>query len=104
MITKENIKEHNPNWPQITAHAHRILRIGDSGSGKTRSLFNLMIQQPDIGKICFYAKYPYEAKYQFLIYKPESTGLKCFNDSKPFIEYSKDMADIYKNIEGCSPN
>ena len=74
MITKENIKEHNSNWPQITVQTYRILRIGDSGSGKARSLFNLMNQQPNIGKICFYAKYPYEAKYQFLIYKSESTS------------------------------
>ena len=28
----------------------------------------------------------------------ESTGLKYFNDSKAFIEYSNDMDDIYKNI------
>ena len=23
--TKENIKEHNPNWPQIPDHPYRIL-------------------------------------------------------------------------------
>ena len=34
-VRKQNIKEHNPNWPQIT--------IVDCGSGKTNSLFNLMI-------------------------------------------------------------
>ena len=39
--TKENIKEHNPNWPQIPDHPHRILIIGGSVSGKTNSLFNL---------------------------------------------------------------
>ena len=31
-------------------------------------------------------------------------GLKHFNDSKAFIEYSDDMDDIYKNIEECNPN
>ena len=31
--------------------------------------------------------------------KQESTGLRHFNDSKAFIEYSSDMDDIYKNIE-----
>ena len=31
--------------------------------------------------------------------KQESTGLRHFNDSKAFIEYSNDMDDIYKNIE-----
>ena len=40
-VTK-NIKEHNPNWPQIPDHLHRILIIGGSGSGKTNLLFNLM--------------------------------------------------------------
>ena len=45
-----------------------------------------------------YAKDPYEAKYQFLINKRESIGLKHFNDPKAFIEYSNDMQDVYKNI------
>ena len=34
-VTKENIKEHNPDWPQSPGHLYRILIIGDSGSGKT---------------------------------------------------------------------
>ena len=46
-----------------------------------------------------HTKDPYEAKYQSLINKRESTGLKHFNDSKPFIEYSNDMQGVYKNIE-----
>ena len=48
------------------------------------------------------AKDPYEAKYQFLISKRESTGLKYFNDPKAFIEYSNDMQDVYKNIDECN--
>ena len=51
------------------------------------SLFNLLRQQPDIDEIDSCAKNPYEAKYQFLINKQKSTGLKHFNDSKAFIEY-----------------
>ena len=90
-ITKENIKEHNPNWPQISYHLFRIFIIGGSGSGKTNSLFNLTSQQTDIDKIYLYANDRYEAKYQFLIKQQESTGLKNFNDSKAFIEYSKCM-------------
>ena len=39
------------------------------------------------------------AKFQFLINKRESTGLKHFNDSEAFIEHSNDMDDFYKNIE-----
>ena len=46
----------------------------------------------------FYAKDPHEAKYQFLINKIESAGLKHFNDPEAFIEYSNDMQDVYKNI------
>ena len=34
----------------------------------------------------------------FWLKKRECTGLKHFNDSKPFIEYSNDMDDIYKSI------
>ena len=41
---------------------------------------------------------------QLLINKRENTGLKYFNDSKAFIEYSNDMDDIYKNIEEYNPN
>ena len=33
-ITKEEIKEHNPNWLEISDHPYRILIIGDSGSEK----------------------------------------------------------------------
>ena len=80
--TKENIKEHNPNWPQVPDHPYIILVIGGSRSGKENSLFNLISNQPDIDKIYLYAKDPYEAKYQLLINKDESTGLKHFNDSK----------------------
>ena len=47
-VTKENIKEHNPNWPQIPDHPYRILIIGGSGSGKTNSLFNLINEELDI--------------------------------------------------------
>ena len=62
-------------------------------------MINLTNNQPDIDKISFYAKYPYEAKYQHLISKREITGLKSFNATKDFIEYSNDMQDLYKNIE-----
>ena len=33
----------------------------------------------------------------------KSTGLKHFNDSKVFIEYSNDIDDIYKNVEEYNP-
>ena len=101
-VVKENIKEHNPNWLQIPNHSYRVLIVGGSESEKTNSLSNLINQQPEIDKISF--KDPYEAKYQFLINKRESTGLKNFNDSKAFIEYLNDMVGIYKNIDEYNPN
>ena len=84
-VTKENIKEYTPNWPQILDHPYRILIIGGSGSGETNSLFNLINNHPDIDKIYLYAKDPYEAKPHFLIKKREDVGTKHFNDSKAFI-------------------
>ena len=83
-VTKENIKEHNPNWPQIPGHSYRMLIIGGSGSRKRNSLFNVTNEEPDIDKIYLYAKDPYEAKYQIVINKRESPGLKYFNDSTTF--------------------
>ena len=94
----ENKTKHNLKWPYIPDHPYRILIIGGSRSGKTNALLNLINKQSDIDKIYLYAKDPYEAKYQFLINKRESIGLKHFNDPKAFIEYSNDMQDIYKNI------
>ena len=64
-VTKENIKQHNRNWaqisdrPQISDHPYKILIIGGSGSGKTNSLFNLINDEPDIDKIYSYANGPY---------------------------------------------
>ena len=42
-VTKEIIKENNPNWQQIHDHPYRILIVRDSASGKTASLFNIII-------------------------------------------------------------
>ena len=102
--TNENKINHNPNWPYIPDHPYRILIIGGSGSGKTSTLLNLINKQPDIDKIYLYAKDLYEDKYQFLINKRESIGLKHFNDPKAFIEYSNDMHDVYKNIDDYNPD
>ena len=98
-ITEKKMKEHNQNCLKTPNHPYWILTTGGSESGKTNSLFNLIIHQPDNGKIYLYAKDLCEAKYQLLIYKRESACLKHFNNLKLFIEYSSDMDDINKNIE-----
>ena len=102
--TNENKREHNPNWPYIPDHPYRILIIGGSGTGKTNALLNLINNQQDIDKIYLYVQDTYEDKYQYLINKRESVGLKHFNDPKAFIEYSNDMDDVYKNIDNYNSN
>ena len=104
IYTNGNKRKHNLNWQYIPHHPNRILIIGGSRSGKTNALLNLINNQPDIDKIYLYAKDPYEDKYQFLINKRESIGLKHFNDPKAFIEYSNDMHDVYKNIDHYNPD
>ena len=93
--TNENKIEHNSKWPYILDHLYRILIAGDSGSGKTNALLNLIHNQPDIDKIYLYAKDPHEAKYQYLI--------NHFKDPRAFMGYSNDMQDVYKNIEDYNP-
>ena len=61
-ITKENIKEYNPNWPEIPNHPYRILIVGGSRSAKANALLNLINNEPDIDKMYLYANDPYEAK------------------------------------------
>ena len=102
--TNENKKQHNLNLPYIPDHPYRILIIGGSGTGKTNALLNLINSQQDIDKIYLHAKDPYEDKYQCLINKRESVGLKHFNDRKAFIEYSNDMHSVYKNIDNYNLN
>ena len=102
--TNENKTEHNLNWPYIPDHPFRILIVGGSGSGKTNALLNLINDQPDIDKMYLYPKYPYEAKSQYLINKPEKVGLNNINDPKVFMKCSNDMQDVYKNIEDYNPD
>ena len=101
--TNENRISHNPNWPYIPDYPYRILIIGGSGFGKTNTLSNLINSQPDIDKIYLYAKDLYEHKYQLLIKKRASIGLKHFNDPKAFIEYLNDMHDVYNKINDYNP-
>ena len=63
-------------------------------------LLNLIENQPDIDQIYLFAKDLYEPKYQYLINKRESVGINHFKDPTAFIDYSNDMHDVYKNIDG----
>ena len=78
-----------------------MLIIGPSGSGKTNAVLNLIQQDNNnlIDKIYVYAKDLEEPKYQFLIKKRESSGIKNLNDPNAFIEYSNTMDDVCNNID-----
>ena len=96
-VRNENMKEHNLNWSEIPDPSYISLLTRGSESWKTNAFLNLIIHQPDTDKVHLNGKDPFEAKYQLLINKRKSAGLKNFNDSKVFIKYLKDM-DMYKNI------
>ena len=76
----------NPNWCYIPDHPYRILIIGDSGSGKTNVLLNLIKnQRPD--------QNPFKSKDQLLINLREKVGIKTLKNPKTFIDYSKTIDD-----------
>ena len=66
-------------------------------------MFNTINKEPDIDKICLYTKHPYQAKYQLLINKQESTDPEDLINTKSFIEYSNNVNNIHKNIEEYNP-
>ena len=92
---------HNPNWPYIPNCVYRILIIGGSRSGKIMELNKN--QQPDIDKIYFYIKDPFELKYQLLINGKDNVGIKKLKNQKAFIDYSQTIADVYENLEDYNP-
>ena len=57
-VTKENIKEYNPSWPQIPDHSQIILVTGGSGSGKTNLSYNPISHQSEMDKMYLYSKVP----------------------------------------------
>ena len=86
------------NWPYIPDHPSRILITGGSGSGKTKTLINLINKQNYIDKIYLYARDLNEPKYEYLIKKREDVGIKHVNDPNAFIECSNTLDDVYENI------
>ena len=91
-----NNKSNDKNW------SFRMLIKGPSGSGKTNTLLNLiqnLNETTSVDKIYLYAKDLSEPKYEFLISNRKNAGIKHFNDSTAFIEYSNDMDDVFTNID-----
>ena len=72
--------------------------IGDSGSGKTNALLDLISQEDNIDKICLYAKDLSEPKYEFLIKKREDAGTKHLNDPNTFIEFANTMNENFNCV------
>ena len=48
---KKKMEEYNINWLQILDQTYRMLITGDSGAGKTKWIFKLIIHQPQVDKI-----------------------------------------------------
>ena len=72
-------------WPYTPDHPYRMLIIGDSGSGKTNGLINLIKEQDSdslIDKIDLYSQDLSKLKYQFLIKKAWKCRNKTFKWSK----------------------
>ena len=95
IVNNKNENKDN-NWP------FRMLIIGPSGSGKTNTLLHLiqnLNKNTPVDKIYLHAKDLTEPKYEFLINNRKNAGIKQFNDSTAFIEYSNDMDDVFTNID-----
>ena len=103
-ITNENNKKHNEKWPYIPDHPCRIWIIGDSGSGKTNTLLNLINEQNGIDKIYLYARDLNEPKYKTLIKKREDAEIKHLNNPNAFIECSNTLDDVCQNIHDYNSN
>ena len=98
-VIKENTKENNSKWPEMSDQLYRTLIEGGSGSRETNALLNLINHETGIDKIVLYVKDSHEVKYQFLTNQQKNTGLKHFNDTKTFTECSNNMDNIYWKID-----
>lgn len=78
--------------------------IGWSRSWKSNPLLNQINHELDIDRYSLHRNDLNEAKYQLSISNLKGIDLKHFNDFKDFIEYSKDIQDVYINFEECNPN
>ena len=77
---------------------------GDSGSGETNALINLINEQNDIDKMYWYARDLSKPNYEYLIKKHEDVGIKHLNNPNTFIECWNTMDDVYDNINDYNLN
>ena len=54
--------------------------------------------------ICMLYLYSYEAKRQYLINIREKVGIFDHNDPRAYTKYSKDIHDVYKNMDDYNPD
>ena len=99
IITGINKKKHDTNQPSTPDHPYRILTAGGFVSGNTNALLDLINCQPNIDRIFFDAKDPYERKQQPTVSKRENVDLKYFKDRESCVKYLSDMNGVYKNTE-----
>ena len=85
-ITHKNNKKHKEKWPDIPRHLYIILIIFGSGSGKIKTLLNLISEQNDIDKIYLYARDLNKRKYKILIKTRKNAEIKHLDDQNAFIE------------------
>ena len=82
---------HNPIWLYIFDYPYRILINGGTGSVRTNGILNLIKhEQPDIDKICLYAKDQFKSKHQLVINWREKVGIK---------DDSETIDSIFENLE-----
>ena len=92
-ITHENNKKHNERWPYIPDHPSITLIIVGSGSGKRKTVLNLINKQNDIDKIYLYQRDLNEPKYEILI---KRKVLTVFDDMITGIMTNKKFQAIIK--------
>ena len=67
-------------------------------------LLNLIKHQPpDIDKIFLYVKDPFESNYQLIINGRENVATENLKNPKAFVDYSRLIDDVYKNLEDYNP-
>ena len=82
---------HNQSWPYIPDHPYRILTTGESGSGKSNLLLNLIKhQRPDIDND------PFESLQQLLITGRQKVASENVKNPKACINYSQKIDDVSK--------